>query len=286
MTLLQIDAADPGAPARAAAAAARAPQDAPVVVMIHGYRYAPGRRGRCPSESLFAPQGGWPAALRLVGAGDGLAIGLGWNACGSIWTSWRAAEAAGAALARILAALPDRRVDLIGHSLGARVALRATALVPAGRVGRMILIAAAAFQGEAQAVLATPGGAAAEVVNVIARSNDLFDLALAACLRSRQGAPLGAGLGEIRRNWIDLEIDDPEARGALAVLGHPVAAPDRVVCHWAGYLRPGLLPFYAALIRDRGALPLPLIAGLLPDPRRRAGRPARRERPPRQALPG
>lgn len=259
--LIQVDADDPAAAQRSAAAAAYLPPGAPVVAMVHGYRYAPGIPGHCPRESLYGP-GGWPAHLDL---GGGLAIGFAWPARGSIWQAWAASARAGGALARLMAAVAatGRPVDVIGHSLGARVALTAAGLAPAGAAGRLILLAGAAFRGEAQAVLSTPGGQAAEVVNVTSRENDLFDLALAGCIRRRTGPPLGRGLGEGRRNWVDLAIDRAAVRAALGLLGHPVGAPERTVCHWSGYLRPGLFPFYAALLRERAALPLPLLAGLV-----------------------
>jgi hypothetical protein len=272
MPTLILDAGDPGAPRAAAAAAARLPAGAPVVALLHGYRYAPGRRGHCPGESLYA-EDGWPARLAL---GEALCIGFCWNARGTIWQAWRASAQAGAALARVMAAA-GRPVDAVAHSLGARVALVAAGLAPAGAAGRLILLAAAAFRGEAQAVLSTPGGAAAEIFNVTSRENDVFDALLAAAIRRRPGPALGAGLGEWRRNWVDIAIDDAETRAALGRLGFPIPAPKRAVCHWSGYLRPGLFPFYAELLRERALLPLPLIAAMLPEPGPApgyAGRPA------------
>jgi hypothetical protein len=96
---------------------------------------------------------------------------------------------------------------------------------------------------------------------------------LGACIPGARGPALGAGLGERRRNWIDLGIDRAEVRAALNQLGFAVPGPARRVCHWSGYLRPGLLPFYAALLRHRAELPLALIGALLPDAA--AGRPRR-----------
>lgn len=261
MSLLLLDSTDPAAPERAAEAAIRLPRGAPVVALVHGYRYGPGIPGLCPRESLYAADG-WPGRLQL--GEDALVIGFGWDSRGSIWQAWSAAARAGAQLARLLAAL-DRPVDALAHSLGARVALTATALAPAGRAGRLILLAAAAFRGDAQAVLSTPGGAAAEIFNVTSRENALYDSLLATAIRPRQGPPLGAGLGEWRRNWLDIAIDSAATRSALARLGFPIPAPDRRFCHWSSYTRRGLFPFYRALLAERQTLPLQLIAGLLPD---------------------
>lgn len=265
MPLIRIDASDRDGAARAAAAARGLADGRPVVALIHGYRYAPGLAGHCPDEGLYAPEG-WPGQL---GLDEALVIGFGWNARGTIWQAWDAAARAGGALAGVMAAVREvsgRPVDVLAHSLGARVALTAAGLAAPGAAGRMILLAAAAFRGEAQAVLATPGGQAAEIFNVTSRENDLFDRLLATFIRDRRGPALGAGLGEWRRNWVDIGIDRADVRAALNLLGFAVPAPARRVCHWSGYTRAGLLPFYAALIRDRAQLPLPLIAALLPDP--------------------
>lgn len=259
MPTLFLDAADGEAPERAAEAVASLPPTAPVVALLHGYRYAPGRPGHCPRESLYAADG-WPRRLALDQA---LLIGFGWNAHGTIWQAWEASARAGAALAAVMQAV-GRPVDAVAHSLGARVALLAAGQAPAGTAGRLILLAAAAFRGEAQAALATPGGAAAEFFNVTSRENDLFDALLTGALPGR-GRPLGRGLGEWRRNWVDIAIDRAGTRAALGMLGFPIPTPDRRFCHWSGYLRPGLFPFYSALLRERALLPLPLLAGLLPE---------------------
>jgi pimeloyl-ACP methyl ester carboxylesterase len=260
MPLINLDPTDPAAAAEAAAAIRALPQGTPVVVLIHGYRYAPDVAGHCPRETLYA-RTGWPGQLAIS---DALVIGFCWNARGTIWHAWSAAERAGVALAGLMAA-GGRPIDVVAHSLGARVALIAAGLAPAGTAGRLILLAAAAFRGEAQAVLSTPGGRAIETFNVTSRENDIFDLLLEGCIRDRSGPALGSGLGEWRRNWLDIRIDRAEVRAALGLLGFQIPGPGRAACHWSGYLRPGLFPFYAALIRDRALLPLPLLASLLPD---------------------
>jgi hypothetical protein len=260
MPIVILDAADADAPARAADAASALAPGTPVVALVHGYRYAPGRTGSCPGESLYA-DGGWPRRLALR---EALLVGVSWNARGTIWQAWDSAARAGARLAEVMAAV-GRPVDAVAHSLGARVALAAAAQAPAGSAGRLILLAAAAFRGEARAALATPGGAAAEIINVTSRENDLFDALLVAAMPWR-GRPLGRGLGEGRRNWVDVAIDRAATRAALGRLGYPIATPERRFCHRSGYLRRGLFPFYADLLRDRALLPLPLVAGMLADP--------------------
>lgn len=280
MALVRIDAQTtaPSGLAALGAALADLPAGAPVTVLIHGFGYTPGRPGRCPHRTLLSAEpapgrrraGSWPRAL---GQGDGaLAVAFGWQAGGTIWHAWAEAARAGRALARVLdrLAADGRQADLVAHSLGARVALSALAQAPEGSVRRAILIAPAEFRAAAETALEAPAGRTAEVLNVISRENDLFDALVEWLIAPhRPGArTLGLGLAAPRPGWTDLAIDDAATLAALARLGHPVAPPDRRVCHWSGYLRPGLFPLYRAVLS--GALPLPVLRAALPD-----GAPAR-----------
>lgn len=244
-----------------------------VTVLIHGFRYAPGATGNCPHGTLYAPRpapGGprvvsWPRKLGLLRAGTG--IGFGWKGSGSIWTAYRAAGAAGLSLAglvRGLRAAGSGPVDILAHSLGARVALAALANVAPGDIGRMLLLSAAEFRQPAATALATQAGRAAEVLNVTSRENDLFDglmeLLFTAGLRNL-GPSLGSGIPAA--NAVTLQIDSEAHRDALSALGFPLAGPGRRICHWSGYLRPGLFPLYRAVLAGR--LPLPVLRAALPD---------------------
>lgn len=248
------------------------PPAVPVTVMLHGYKYRPGRPGRCPHSDLLSPVAGdgapsWP---RHLGVGpDHLGIAFGWDAAGSLWRAWAEAERAGLALARTLETLArqGRRANIVAHSLGARVALAALAQSPPGALRRLILIAPAEFRSTAQAAMGSPAGQAAEVVSVLSRENDLFD-ALVEWLVAphRRGArSLGEGLGRGLPNWVDLPMDEDRTRAALAALGHPIAPPARRICHWSGYLRPGLFPLYRAILA--GNLPLAALRAAAEGPR-------------------
>ena len=261
----------------------------PVVVMVHGKGYCPGVAGRDPHALIFAPRSGygnsrhvsWPRRLgfTLPGPRDerGLCIALGWNACGSIWQATAAADRAAHMLARLVHLVrridPTRRIDLIGHSLGARVILGAVPLLAAGMLGRVLLLAGADFTHRARAALDSPAGASAEFINITTRENDLFDFlfesALAPLGRVRA---LGAGVAGAA-NWLDIQIDNPATRRALIGFGLPLAAPQARVCHWSVYLRPGVFRLYRGLIHDRGTLALaPLRAALAAPPQRRWSR--------------
>jgi hypothetical protein len=278
MPLIRIDAEATAVAGLASLKGALAdlPAGRPVVVMVHGYKYAPGHPGHCPHAGLLgAPPatGGrravaWP---RRLGAGEGdgaLGIAFGWQGRGSLWQAWSEAGRAGVALGRVLdlVAAEGRQADIVAHSLGARVALAALGLARAGSVRNAILIAPAEFRAAATAALDAPAGRMAQVLNVASRENAPFD-ALVEWLVAphRPGArALGHGLGRARANWTDLRIDDPDTLAALARLGHRVAPASRRICHWSGYLRPGLFGLYRAILS--GALPLPDLRDALPAP--------------------
>jgi hypothetical protein len=251
------------------------PAQAPIVVMIHGWRYAPGFARDCPHGSILSldppsddPRAvSWPRHLGLDGKA-GLGIALGWNAKCDPWRAHLRAGWTGAALAEIVRLVDDlsgRPVQIIAHSMGARVALAALPLITGGRVSRMILLAAAETRSRALAALDSKAGREVEVINVTTRENDLFD----ACfewgihlgLRTSIGQGLGRVLRRARPGWHDLWIDQPHALAALAALGHPLADPPQRICHWSPYLRPGTIALYRALIEGR------LPASALPGPR-------------------
>ncbi|MEC9434042.1 MAG: hypothetical protein VYD87_14155 [Pseudomonadota bacterium] len=200
-----------GRDADLARALGRVPRGAPVVILLHGYRYRPGDPARDPHAQLYGgvdpdPEirargalADWPAALGFSRdlRGDGLCLGFGWDACEPHGASlarearngfasvYARAAGAGAALAALIgcigAARPDLRVDLFAHSLGARVALAAIAArMVRGRVGRAILLGAAEDAGvAARAMAAGQGerrGRGLAVYHFAARHNDAFDL--------------------------------------------------------------------------------------------------------------
>lgn len=236
----------------------------PIVVMIHGFRFAPDTSHSDPHRHILSPKPlagcwkavSWPRHLGLTGA-RGLAIGYGWQARSTIWRAHRNAARSGVRLRLLIASLrqmaPDRPLHIFAHSLGARVALTALADLPAGAVQRIILLSAAAFHHEARAALATPAGQAAEIINVRGRENMAFDLMLRAVLPVH-GPTLGAGFAAT--NWLDLPLHDGETRARLRLLGFPMAPHSARICHWSGYLRPGVWRLYRALLHHPAQTPL------------------------------
>ncbi len=219
------------------------PPGAPVVVMIHGWRYAPGFARDCPHGSILSldppPDDtraiSWPRHLGLDGT-SGLGIALGWNAKCDPWRAHHRAALTGLAVAeivRLVDALSGRSVQIIAHSMGARVALAALALVAPGQISRMILLAAAETRRRTLAALQTPAGRAVEVVNVATRENDLFDACFEWGIHLGLRTSIGQGLGRARANWHDLWIDQSRTLAALARLGHPLRESPRRICHQA-----------------------------------------------------
>jgi pimeloyl-ACP methyl ester carboxylesterase len=273
MAVLGIDVTRHGAlsgTGGALAAAAALPPGAPVAIMIHGYRYDPAVASASPHATLYAPEPrrrgaiSWSKALRLDR--EGLAVGFGWPARGTLHGAWLRAGAAGAALAAFLPALrdsaPKARIALIGHSLGARVALAALRGARPGDVDAAILLAPAEFRAAAQEAADSPAGRAARIVSVTSRENAVFDQAFAMLVAGGLRPVLGAGLDSPRPHWTDIHLHDDHSLAALAAFGHPVAPPQRRVCHWFAYTRPGVLPLYRALID--GTLPPERLAADLP----------------------
>lgn len=237
------------------------PEGAPVVAMVHGWRYAPGIVADCPHGSILSldPAEGdrravsWPRHLGLDGQ-TGLGIALGWPAKCDPWRAHLRAARTGRALATIarrVHALSGRSLQIIAHSMGARVALAALPLVDPGQISRIILLAAAETRGRALAALATPAGRSVEVVNVTTRENDLFDACFEWGIHLGLRTSIGQGLGRAHPGWHDLWIDQRQTMVGLAALGHPLANPPSRICHWSPYLRPGTIALYRALLDGR-----------------------------------
>lgn len=243
---------------------------APVVVLIHGYKFSPAFDHTSPHTHIFslAPERGcwkamsWPKGLGL-GSGrpdEPLCIALGWEARGSLWQAYRRAAETGRALADLITEIrrlrPGQSVDVLAHSLGCRVALCALPHLPARAMGRAVLLAPAEMRSSALRCLDTIAGHHVEILNITSRENGLYDRlleCLVAPLRFGDRA-LGSGLAHHLDTWTDVNIDRSDTRAALAAQGFPIPASGKRICHWSVYLRPGLFPFYRAVLDRRVSL--------------------------------
>lgn len=247
------------------------PVGAPVVILIHGYRFSWAAAATDPHTHILAEIPtqacwkalSWPTSLGLAGPTPqpGLAIALGWQARGSIWRAYRAAADAGKELAGLIRALRQTHggpITAMTHSLGARVALSALHDLEGGTLDRIVMLAAAEFQTSSERAMQTPAGRSVEVVNVTSRENDFFDFLLERALGGAPLSTLGQGLPLIADRWLDIALDDPATLNTLRSLGYPVGAADRRICHWSLYLRRGAFGFYRDLLTRPDDLQLSL----------------------------
>ncbi len=255
------------------------PAAAPILILIHGYKFDPTRAVSNPHGSLFsfsADTGNrkvrsWPTGLGF-GSSDpetGLCIGFAWPASashlGSLLRRGRTgfaevydrAPAYGARLAELIALIqtiaPGRPVDLLAHSLGARVALAALPCLDTPP-DKMILLGAAEFDSRALDFLAAGRSPRApHVFNVTARANDVYDAMFEtfAPRQSWRDRPVGLGLGAQSPCWLDLQIDRADVAAWARQRGIPLTPWDARLCHWSFYTRRGAFDLYQAILRRR-----------------------------------
>jgi len=265
MPLLRINATSRGlrlhrsAQSVFAAVAQEAATEGPVVIMVNGYKYSPFVAERCPHGRIFHTQG-WPAALDLAGTGA-LGIAFGWHARGGLTQAYNTAIDQAAQLAQLVGALRDRGpVHIIAHSLGATLVLAALPYLRSGDIGRIVLLSGAAHLGLARHALETPAGQGCALYHVTSGENLLFDLGFEHLIPG-SGA-IGRGIENPRA--LRIPIDCAPTLAALGGLGFALAPPQRRVCHWSTYTRPGVMALNAALLEGR--LPLEQMRAALPAP--------------------
>ena len=256
-------------------ALAQHPKGAPVIVMIHGYKFAPHSEQFCPFQDIFAPippartrAVSWPRHLGLGRSAPGcepLCIAFGWFSRGSFWQAAQGARDVGAELAMLLRIIAQAGhvAGIIAHSLGAQVALSALRLARPKDVGRVVLMAGAAFAKDAQTAMNSPAGRHTEVLNITSRENAFYDL-VAEIAFGFSGRSIGRGMQKAPAGWIDLWIDDTATRETLRRMGHPIARPVRKMCHWSGYLRPGLFHLYRQWLSGPTTLHYGALASQIP----------------------
>ncbi len=288
------------------------PVGAPVVVLVHGWKFHPGDPGADPHRSLYAfsppPERrirSWPAGLGIAedDGASGLAIGFAWPASAphlpNLLSAGRTgfaevydrAGAFGAALAVLVDLIrglaPGRPVDVLAHSLGARVALAALPHLDSAPE-RMILLGAAELDARARAFLAGRRALAPPAIyNITARTNDFYDVVFE-CFVPRRGRgerAVGGGLPGLPF-WLDLQLDRGDVTAWANAQGIALRPESARCCHWSFYTRDGAMALYQAILRRRAGWDIaslraaPCFAGQEPRwsrllPRRRPGLPRR-----------
>lgn len=259
-------------------------KDAPIVIMLHGFKYDPEVAARDPQHHIFAlnPRLGvkravsWPRRFGLLGD-QGLAIGFGWHARGTIWQAHQQASQAGQDLAQLIARLhakgAARKINIVAHSLGARVALQAVQQAQRNSIGRVIMIAAALFEHELQSGLRSAAGQTAEFFNVRSQANTAFDLMLRLAL-PHWGRTVGSGRVQSDQ-LLDVAIDDRYTQEALQALGFGAGKTRSRICHWSGYLRDDTCKLFSALLHRPKETPLRYLQARLRQPDRKRRTPMR-----------
>ncbi len=250
---------------------------APVLIMLHGFRYSPSRPHSNPHDQILKsgqdhPQTRLQSWPRRMGYGPGtadrgLCIAFGWEAGGTIWRANREAARAGLALAALiaqLAALGAGPVNIIAHSLGARVALAALPRLDSGTIGRMILLTGAELRSTAETALMCPAGRTAKVLNVISRENDIFDFMYEWLLAPHHYGARALGAGLALPQCVTAQIDHPDHLTGLRLLGFAIPPATNRMCHWSSYLRSGLFPLYRAFLDPDHGLDLADLRRALP----------------------
>lgn len=266
------------------------PLDTPVVILIHGFRYDAAKPENDPAKSIFSPvppaddprSVSWPRHLGFCRGRteEGLCIGLSWPARTGIREAYQRANEAGVSLARLVDLIrfadPRREVVVVAHSLGARVALCALPHIKAGRIHRMVFIYGAEIGRETDHCLSTGNYPLPRIINVTSRENWIIDCTFAAAITRRPWTKTLSSCTATRcAEWIDLPLHDPNALALLRAAGYPISQSLRPICHWSGYLRPGVFTVYRDFVRSPDKLPLDGLRRLADERRdsRRALRP-------------
>jgi pimeloyl-ACP methyl ester carboxylesterase len=148
---------------------------------------------------------------------------------------------------------PNRKIDIVAHSLGARVALQALSHLKRPNLGRMILMGAAEFRTAAKQAMIHSPKPGPEIYNFTSRENDLFDFLLEQMCSGQRHRDdcLGSGLPGADNTWIDIQIDHPRLPNLLKNRGIDLSPGRQALSHWGFYTRPGLFDLYSAILRDR-----------------------------------
>lgn len=250
------------------------PAGVPIVILVHGYKFSPFSPRSNPHETLYSmvPDNpakkikSWPRQLgfHALDGRDGLCIAYGWHARKTrrLYTPfldevYNRAGREGKSLAQLVNWLrmlaPMRKIDIMAHSMGARVALQSTAHITGDNLGRVVMMGGAEFGAFALHALTARAAKSAEFYNVTTRQNDLYDWLFEqyAPRPGPQDRAIGAGFSFSLKNWIDIQIDNQDILDWFKAQSVEISPPQSRICHWSFYTRPGVFELYARLLRNR-----------------------------------
>lgn len=278
----------------------------PVTIMANGFQFDPRKpAGANPMKSdnphaiifhfrdgdetqeAYAHATGWPLWLGFEegdGGANGLAVAFGWYSTPDFFGSLIKAQknfyteacafavitaAPFAMLIRRLAArIAKRPIDIVCHSLGSRLTIKAVLLALkqdpaiAARLGRIIILGGAEYSVAARKLVAALDGVAPppEVYNFMGTSDAVLER-LGQNFGPGEGGDhkvignAGLGLGGPVPCWIDLATggaplnDWLKPHGAYLVSDLPNQAAD----HWGYYAVRGNMKLFRRILRDRDA---------------------------------
>jgi len=233
---------------------AATPVDAPIVIYVHGHQLWP-----------------HPDLLEQARRQAGLAITFKWGAnaryfgilpdVNSLYNEAKSAAAPLGWLINQLAVLaPNRKVDLMVHSLGARVGFEALQYLHHRNIGRFVALAAVEFSAITLAALHRPQAHNVAFYNVTSPKILIFHR-LMHHFGPRPGPAdrlLCRGFAFPRANWIDIQMDQPTVQRPLADLCANLAGLGSGLRNHALVAQVG-----AALLRYRDDTGIPDLRALL-----------------------
>jgi len=293
-------------------AAVDLPAAQPPLVMVHGFLFDPKQAVTPDPGDTDNPHGrmyhfkdtgerneqrhhttGWPLWMGYEEAdqtgASGLAIAFGWHSQPGFASSLinrfqnfyaRAYEVAGTTawvlvnvLDELAKTVPGRRIDIMAHSLGARVVVRALALAAkhhpdlTERINRVIFLGGAEYVVEAQLMYRRlhdlDRAQRPEIYNIVSRENDVLDK-LGENFGPRtfgnsqvighNGLDMSDRAAKNVPNWIDLQIDSEPLQDWMLNQHNIEVSGDRpgnIWDHWYYYTFRGNLELYRGIFRDR-----------------------------------
>ncbi len=193
-------------------ALARLPSGEPVIIYVHGHEDWPPDDIllQARAKPLLSLNFNWSAKARFAGLLPDV---------GRLYDLAGQASVALAGLINLIGQLaPEHRIDLMGHSLGARCCLSALPQVKQPNLSRLICLSAVEFSAFTLLALQAPVARKISFYNVTTPHQPLFHR-LMHHFGPRPGPAdrlLSKGFAFPRKNWLDIRLDNPVVRRPLA----------------------------------------------------------------------